>query len=138
MLMARGSGVAVAQAAAAGKLLQPGVKQASEETALETLVEIPDLPQFCFDPAGFNSLLKITQGRSRRIVLRQSLEGRFSGQHSTLDGEMNPLEALRVEEAGRVAENHPSVARNWGNCPPAAVRQRLRPVANHLAAFKQL
>src|SRR5580698_200741 len=51
---------------------------------------------------------------------------------------MNSFEALRVKETGGVAENHPAVARDRRNRPPAAIRQRLRAVANHLAALEQL
>src|SRR5690348_15806196 len=51
---------------------------------------------------------------------------------------MNSLETLRIEKPGRVAEDHPAIPRDRRNGPPTAVWQRLRAVANHLAAFEQL
>src|SRR5580658_4076998 len=51
---------------------------------------------------------------------------------------MNSLEALRVQKPGGIAEYHPAVTRDRRNRPPAAIRQRLRAVANHLPALKQL
>src|SRR5258708_27110340 len=50
---------------------------------------------------------------------------------------MNSLQARGVDEARRVAEDHPSIAGNRRNCPPAAVGHRLGTVADHLAAFEQ-
>src|SRR5579864_3894277 len=51
---------------------------------------------------------------------------------------MDSLQPRRIEEAGRVAEDHPTVARHRRNRPPTAVRHRLRPVADHLAALEKL
>src|SRR5579859_7971750 len=50
---------------------------------------------------------------------------------------MNPLETRRVQESGRVAEDHPTVACHWRNRPPTAVGHRFGPVADHLAALEQ-
>ena len=51
---------------------------------------------------------------------------------------MNSLEARGIQEAGRVAEDHPSIAGDGRNRPPAAVGHRFGAVANHLAALEQL
>ena len=51
---------------------------------------------------------------------------------------MNSLQSRRIQEAGRVAEDHPSISCNRRNRPPSAVRHRLRAVADHLAALEQL
>src|SRR5215469_4258958 len=50
---------------------------------------------------------------------------------------MNSLQSLRVEEARRVSQDHPSIARQRRDCPPAAIGQRFRTVADHFAAFEQ-
>src|ERR1700737_3398153 len=50
---------------------------------------------------------------------------------------MDSLQALRIEEAGSVAEDHPAVAREGRNRPPAAVGQRLGAIADHFAAFEK-
>src|SRR5271156_211680 len=101
-------------------------------------MEVADFPKLFFDPAGFDLLLEAAQHGRRGIIFLQRLESGFGGQHAALDRQMNSLEALRVEETGGVAENHPAIARDRGNRPPAAIRQRFRAVANHLAAFEQL
>src|SRR5271169_3372676 len=51
---------------------------------------------------------------------------------------MNSLKTLRIQEACRVAQHHPAIAGQRRNAPPAAVRQRLGAVADHLSAFEQL
>src|SRR5581483_7988876 len=58
-------------------------------------------------------------------------------QHSALNRKMDSLEALRVEESSGIAKDHPAIAGNRRNRIPAPVRQRLRAIADHLAAFKQ-
>src|SRR5271165_6800998 len=50
---------------------------------------------------------------------------------------MDPLQALGIQKAGGVAEDHPAVAGNRRNRPPAAVRQTLGAVADHLSAFEK-
>src|SRR5579864_7670946 len=51
---------------------------------------------------------------------------------------MYALQPLRVQKPGRVSDNHPAIARKRRNRPPAAIRQRFRAIADHLAAFEQL
>src|ERR1700686_2514170 len=51
---------------------------------------------------------------------------------------MNSFEPRGVEEARPISEDHSPIAGTGGNRPPSAIRHRLRPVANHLAAFEQL
>ncbi len=101
-------------------------------------MKVANFPKLIFDPAGFDFLLEARQRGGGRIIFLQRFESGFRRQHPALDCQMNSFESLRVEETGRVAENHPTVARDRRNGPPAAVRQRLRAVANHLAAFEQL
>src|SRR5580692_3189630 len=101
-------------------------------------MKVAHLPELIFNPAGLDLLLEATQCSDGRIVFFQCFKSSFSREHAALDRQMNSLEALRVQETGRVAENHPTVARDGGNRPPAAVRQRLRSVANHFAVRKQL
>ena len=59
VLVSRSRGIAGAQAASAGELLQAGVDHAAPESMLESLVEVADLPELVFDPARFHSPLKI-------------------------------------------------------------------------------
>src|SRR5579863_7119278 len=50
---------------------------------------------------------------------------------------MNSLQPLRIEEPGGIAENHPAIARDRRDRPPAAIGKRLPPIADHLAAIEQ-
>src|SRR5580704_13621233 len=51
VLVSRGRGIAVAQTAAAGELLQAGVDHAAPESMLEALMKVADFPELVFDPA---------------------------------------------------------------------------------------
>src|SRR5580700_5795096 len=137
VLMARGRGIPVAQAASSGELLYAGVEQAGEESVLESLMKVADLPKLIFDPAGFDFLLEAAKHSGGRVLLLECLEGSFSRQHSALDRQMNSFEALRIEETGGIAEDHPAITCNRRNRPPAAIGQGLRTVADHLAALEQ-
>src|SRR5579885_3196703 len=50
---------------------------------------------------------------------------------------MNAFEPLRIQEAGRIPQQHPSIPVNTGDGEPSAIRQRLCTVAKHLSAFKK-
>ena len=62
--------IAVVEAASSGELLQAGVEHSCEKSMLESLMEVADLPEFIFDPAGFDFFLVL------RRAWRQS--SRFS------------------------------------------------------------
>ena len=114
------------------------MNHAVPETVFESLVEVANFPQFIFDPARFDFLLQSAEGCCREIIILERFERSLRRQHSALDREMNPLQPLRVQESRGVAKNHPTITCNRRNRPPPTVRQRLRTVANHLSAFKQL
>src|SRR5579872_2476678 len=103
VLMTGGSRIPIAQAATSGELLNSCMEQACEESMLESLMKVANFPKFVFDPTGFNLLLKAAQHSSGKIIFLQRLESGLRGQHTALDRQMNAFEALRVEEAGRVA-----------------------------------
>src|SRR5580693_4506309 len=100
-------------------------------------MKVANFPKLVFNPAGFDFLLEAAERSGGRIVFLKRFESGFSREHSALNRQMNSLEALGVEETGRVAKNHPAVPRDRRNRPPAAIWQRLRAVANHLPALKQ-
>src|SRR5277367_2013878 len=50
---------------------------------------------------------------------------------------MNSFQPRRIQKAGRVPDDHPSIAAEWRQRPPSTVGQRLCAVADHLAAFQQ-
>ena len=129
-------GVALHQAAAAGDLLQGRVRHPLEQAALESLVEVAHRESSRLIQLS-RPLLERLQLRGGKIAGQQRVERGFRGQHAALDGQVNAFEPLRVEEAGRVADDHPAVARQRRHRPPSAIRQRLGAVADHLAAFEQ-
>src|SRR5258708_15901399 len=50
---------------------------------------------------------------------------------------MNPFQSRGIQEAGGVANDHPSLAGEWRQRPPSAIRKRLGAIADHLAAGEQ-
>ena len=81
----------------------------------ESLMKVADLPELIFDPTLLNPLLKLTESRHRTIAFRQRVESSFSREHAALDGEVNAFQALRIKEAGGIADNHPSITCYVGN-----------------------
>src|SRR6266566_6015776 len=51
---------------------------------------------------------------------------------------MNPLQARGIQEAGGVADDHPSIAGERRQRPPSAIGKRLGAVSDQLAASEQL
>src|SRR5690348_10809014 len=114
------------------------MEDAGPESVLESLVKIAYFPKLFSDPAALYAALKGAESRGRSIGLLQRLECSFGRKHATLNGEVDALQALRIQKSCRVAQNHPAIAGNGRNRPPAAIGQRLGAVTNHLAAFEQL
>src|ERR1700726_3485043 len=130
--------IAIAQGAAAGDHLQSRVEYSSVKPLLKSLVHVADFPELVFDPTGFDFLLIRSESCYRRIIFLQRFECSLGGQHAALDCKVNALEARGIQESCRVAEDHPSITSDRRNGPPAAVRHRLRAIADHLSAFEQL
>ena len=124
-------------ASATSNLLHGCMKQAGKQTFLKALMEVTHFPQLVFDPTGVNALFIRAELRFAEIVFQQRGEGGFSGKHAALDGQMNALEALRIKEAGRVADDHPAVSSQRRHGKPSAVRECLGAVADHLAAAQK-
>ena len=137
-LVARHRSVAIAQAASAGNHLQPGVEYPGEHAVLKSLMQVADFPELFLDPAGFDFLLIVAEHRCGEIIFLQSLKRSLGREHPALDRQVNSLQPRRIQEPRRVAQQHPPIARHRRNCPPSAIRHRLGPVADHLAALKQL
>ena len=79
-----------------------------------------------------------------RRALRGSVAGaerfvnRFRGEHAALDRGVNSLEALRIQQAGGIADDQAAVHVAARHRIPAAVGNRFRAVADELAAFENL
>src|SRR5690348_16553072 len=126
------------QAAASGDLLKRGVKESAEHAMLKRLVKISDLPKFFLDVAFFDFLREGAQRLSRSVAGPQRLENRFGGKHAALHRQVNALEALRIKEAAGITNDEATIHVSARHGVPAAVGQRLRTIANKLAAIEKL
>src|SRR5207237_7472876 len=130
--------IALAYPAAACELLQTSMDHAAHETVRKSLVEVTDFPKFISDPTGFDLLRVTANGGSGKIAAFHGVECRFRSQHAALDRQVNAFQPLRVEQARRVASDHPAIAGHARQRPPASVRKCFGAVADHLAAGQQL
>src|SRR3954470_10670867 len=108
-------GVLVEPAHAAGELLKSGVEHADPEALFEALMEIADGIQFLLDPGRLNPFLECADCSRGEVVGLDGVEGSFGSEHATLNREMNAFQTLRVEESGRVAEDHPTITADRRN-----------------------
>src|SRR5215472_7204672 len=95
-------GVVSVQSAPAGELLNARMEHAGDETLLEALVEVAHRPQLGLDPALVDARLELFEYGQGEVLLHHCIKRRLRGQHAALDREMNSLQPLRIEEAGRV------------------------------------
>src|SRR5207249_3479231 len=101
--------ISLTHSAAARDLLQAGMDHAAQESMLESLMEVADFPKLFFDPTGFDSFRVLPNRGGRKIVALHRFEGCFRRQHAALDGQVNALEPLRIQQTGGVAGNHPAI-----------------------------
>src|ERR1700758_740143 len=99
-------------------------------------MKIADGVELLFDPTAIDRGFVFAERVFGEAVVEERVEGGFGGEHSTFDGEVNAFEALRVEETGGVAEDHPSIAVDARHGEPASVREGFGSVANHFAAVE--
>src|SRR5438132_9169760 len=114
------------------------MNHAAHETVLKSLVEVTDFPKFISDPTGFDLLGVTANCGGGKIAAFHGVECRLRRQHAALDGKMNALEPLRVEQARRVASDHPAIAGHARHRPPTAIGECLGAIADHLSASQQL
>ena len=103
VLIAGCSRIAVVKAASARDLLQAHVEHAGPQAMLEALVEVADLPELFFNPAGFDAALEITEGGCRRVALFERFEGRLGGERAALDRQVDALQPGGIQESCRVS-----------------------------------
>src|SRR5689334_9053036 len=101
-LMAGMSSVTIVQTASSGNLLDGGVEHTFQHSVLEALMEVADLPELFSNPALVHARWIIGQLSLTEVVVEQRLVSRLCREHAALNGEVNPFESLRVEEAGGV------------------------------------
>src|SRR5436305_1697942 len=118
-----------------GELLQSGMEHAFEEAVLEALMEVAHRPQLFPDPAPVHALLELAERIDGVVAGVERIECGLCREHAALDRQVDTLQPLRIEEAGRVAHDHPAIATDGRDRPPAAIWQRLRAIADHLAAL---
>src|SRR5437764_9733324 len=126
------------QTPAARQHLQGGVEQSWQQSVGIALVEVADLVEFVTNPTGIHLVFELLEFLFTEIVFQQTFKCSLGCQHSALDGQMNALQALRIHEARRVTYDHPSMAGKTRYGVPAAIRQSLGTISNHLSAFQQM
>ena len=103
---------------------------------LEGRVEVSDASKLLRYPALAYETTVAFELLLREVFDQQRLEYGLRGEHAALDGRVDALQALRVEEARGVADEQEAVAVELRDGVEAARGNRLRAVADHLAAFE--
>src|ERR1041385_5176547 len=102
---------------------------------LKGRVKVADAPKLPRNPALAYQLPVALELLLREVLDEQSLKDGLRGEHAALDGRVDTLQALRVEEARRVADHEEAVAVELRNGVEASGGDGLRAVTNHLAAL---
>src|SRR5262245_8410955 len=126
------------QPEASGRILHAGLDQSPPPPVAERLMEIADFVKLLVDIALFDQVAEPLQLRLVEAPSRQRLEDRFGGEHSRLHRHVDAFEPLRIEEAGRIADDQKSVAVIFRLREKAAFGDGFRAVMQHLAAFEHL
>src|SRR5215216_44081 len=100
-------------------------------------MEVSHFAQLRNDPAFVYNFLIALQLFRREISRNQCLVDHFSREHTALDRRVNSLQALRIEKTGRVAHQQHAIGIHPRHGEVTAGGDRLRTVANHLAALEQ-
>src|SRR5256714_8019923 len=100
-------------------------------------MKVADAPKLLRDPALAYQTAVALELLLREVFDQQRLEYGLRGEHAALDGRVDALQPLRVEKARGVADEQEAVAVELRDGVEAARGNRLRAVANHLAAFKE-
>src|SRR6185295_11605639 len=125
-------------AAAAGHEADAGLEHPRHEAVVERLVEVAHRPELLLDPALLDFRLVSREALGGDAPGLERFEDRLGGEHAGLHAEVDALEPLAVQHAGRIADEEEAVAREARHRPPAALRQRLGAVEAHLSACEKL
>src|SRR5271154_1067182 len=96
-------------------LLQRCMQHSLIEAILEALMEVAYWPQLFLDPTFLNTFRIFRQLLAIELAGEQRFKCSLRREHSALDRQMDTLEPLRIEHAGRVAADHPAVAGERGH-----------------------
>src|SRR5262245_11192214 len=130
--------IPVAQAAAARNHLQPRMEHPREESVLECLMKVANLPKLLLDPTILYEFLKSFQFVRREIVRLQCFIGGIGRKHPGLEREMNSLQSHRIQKTGSIAHDHSPAEVILRQGPVAAFRDTLRTVGKERAALENL
>ena len=121
-----------------GQHLQSGEGQAAEQAVFERLVHVLHGPHLGANPAlrGSSRRTQRASLRTCRPQRRRRTPSRRRACPSSSRGEC--LSAAASSETRRIADDERAVDRTFRQRQPPAFRQRLRTIANHLAAPQQL
>ncbi len=114
----------------------PAYSAAGDQSAAERLVHVAHRIQLRLDRARVDALLVRRQRPVRRIAGAHRVERRLGRQHAAAHRQVDALEAHRVHEVRRVADDQRAIDEQVRLRVPAAFGQRLRAVAHDLAALE--
>src|SRR5215475_3350025 len=101
-------------------------------------MEIADFVKLIVDVALFDQLVEPLQLRLVEAPGEERLEDSLGGEHPRLYSHVDAFEPLRIEEAGRIADDQKTVAVVFRLRQQSAFGNGLRAVMEHLAAFEHL
>ena len=100
-------------------------------------MEIPHAPQFFLQPALRRSSAGYAESASADVSPgAERFVDRLGGEHAAFDRRVNALQPLRIQQARGIADDQPAVHVAARHRIPAAVGNRLRAIADQLAALQ--
>ena len=117
--------------------LEAGARQGGPQPTVERLMEVAHAAQLGAGPRLVHPALVARQLRGREVIRDEALVDLFGRQHAALDREVDALQATTVQEARRVAGQQQAIGVQLGHRVPAALGDRLGPVAHRFAALEQ-
>ena len=129
--------ITISHATSAGHQLQSGMKHSRNEAALESLMEVSNLPELFLDPACLHEFLKFPEACGRDIIRLKCFRGSLRGQHAALDREMDSLQPHRVQETCGISDDQSAIEVVLRLRPIAAFRDCLRAVGMETAALQK-
>src|SRR5215470_19135548 len=100
-------------------------------------MKVADLPEFFPNVALLDSLGEGAQSFGGSVAGLERFENRFRREHAAFHRHVNALEPLRVEKASGVTDDKAPIDISARHRVPAAIGQRLRAIANELAAVEK-
>src|SRR5437879_368820 len=99
-------------------------------------MKIAHAAQLASDPAFIHFAAKCRKLFGGSVTSAQGFENRLRSEHTALDGHVNALEPLRIQQARGIADDQTSGKISTGDGIPATDRNRFGAIPNEFAAFE--